>query len=107
MAHEPTSTLDPFRLLEIPRDADDATVRQAWLAKVRAYPPERAPRAFEAIRTAYETLATERDRLRYQLFDEGPPTLEEVLLALLESDATPEVGPEDIRAVLHAATASP
>lgn len=70
---------DPYLTLGVPPDADDAAVHAAYLAAVKACPPERDPRRFEALRAAYEALRTHRDRLGQALFDQSPPTLTDIL----------------------------
>lgn len=75
---------DPYRILGLPASTttDDEAVRAAYLAAIRDCPPERDRLRFEAVRAAYETLATERGRLSHALFDKTPPTGEDVLNAL-------------------------
>lgn len=70
---------DPYLVLGLAEDADDAAVEAAYLDGIRACPPERDPRRFEAVRRAYETLRTRRDRIAHSLFDTTPPTLEDIL----------------------------
>jgi curved DNA-binding protein CbpA len=70
---------DPYLILGVTPDADDAAVRAAYLASVAACPPERDPRRFEAVRAAYEALGTRRARLAQALFDQTPPTLGDLL----------------------------
>ncbi len=70
---------DPYLVLGISPDADDAAVHAAYLAGVRACPPERDPRRFESLRAAYESLRSRRDRLAQSLFDATPPTLADCL----------------------------
>jgi curved DNA-binding protein CbpA len=70
---------DPYRILGIDQDADDAAVEAAYLAGIKRCPPERDPACFEALRTAYEALRTHRDRLAYALFDTSPPTPADLL----------------------------
>jgi curved DNA-binding protein CbpA len=70
---------DPYLVLGVPPDADDATIHAAYLAGVQRCPPDRDARRFEALRTAYEALRTRRDRLAHGLFDRTPPTLDDVL----------------------------
>ncbi len=71
--------MDPYLVLGIPADADDAAVHRAYLEGIKRAPPERDPQRFEALRTAYEALRTRRDRLAYELFDASPPTSAEIL----------------------------
>ncbi len=79
---------DPYQLLGIGRDADDAAVRAAYLAAVRLCPPERDAVRFAALHKAYDCLATDRQRLAHDLFDRQPPTLTGVLHRL-ESEFAP------------------
>jgi len=77
---------DPWLQLGLTREADDDTVRAAWLAALRRHPPERSPERFEALRAAYERIDTHRHRLAYRLFEDPPPDAEElVALALLHA----------------------
>jgi curved DNA-binding protein CbpA len=71
---------DPYLVLGIaPETADDASVHAAYLAAVRASPPERDIARFEAVRKAYETISTHRARLAHALFAMSPPTVAELL----------------------------
>lgn len=70
---------DPYLILGLAPDADDAQVHTAYLAAVKTCPPDRDPRRFESLRTAYESLRTRRDRLAHALFDSTPPTLADCL----------------------------
>ena len=62
---------DPYAVLGVPPNADDAAVRAKYLDLVRRYPPEQAPERFALIRAAYERLRNRDDRLRWRLFEAG------------------------------------
>jgi DnaJ-class molecular chaperone len=62
---------DPYQVLELPPDADDAAVRARYLELVRRWPPEQAPERFAAVRAAYERVRDRDARLRQRLFDAG------------------------------------
>jgi DnaJ-class molecular chaperone len=79
---------DPYRLLGVPETADDEAIRAAYLAAIRACPPERDRQRFERVRAAYESIATERDRLARSLFDTTAPTVQEVI-EILSADWRP------------------
>ena len=64
---------DPYLILGLEEDADDAAIETAYLEGIKRFPPERDAPRFEALRQAYETLRTHRDRLAYGLFDTAPP----------------------------------
>jgi curved DNA-binding protein CbpA len=54
-------------LLGVTADADEKTLREAYLQKVREHPPDRDPERFEQIRDAYEHLRDPRTRARQVL----------------------------------------
>jgi curved DNA-binding protein CbpA len=62
---------DPFQVLDIAADADDASIRARYLELVRRWPPEQAPDRFAAVRAAYEMIRDRDARLRYRLFEAG------------------------------------
>jgi len=64
---------DPFAVLGVAPDADEATVRAAYRRAVREHPPDRDPAGFERVRAAYERV---RDpvALAYSLLDPPPPS---------------------------------
>jgi len=79
---------DPYGLLGVPETADDEAIRAAYLAAIRACPPERDRQRFLQVRAAYVSIATERDRLAHALFDAAAPTVHEVI-ELLSTDWRP------------------
>jgi len=79
---------DPYRVLGVANTADDEAIRAAYLAAIRACPPERDRLHFERVRAAYESIATERDRWAHALFDVAPPTVQEVL-EIVNADMRP------------------
>lgn len=75
---------DPYQVLGIARDVDDAAVRAAYLAAVRLCPPDRDAERFAAVRKAFDNVATHRLRLAHALFDREAPT-HRGLLHMLET----------------------
>lgn len=73
---------DPYRVLGVSATADDETIRAAYLALIREYPPERDRKRFECARTAFEAISSARGRLAHALFDKTIPTPEDVLAAV-------------------------
>ncbi|AGA24594.1 DnaJ domain-containing protein [Singulisphaera acidiphila] len=59
---------DPYEILGLERDADEAEIRQRYLALVREFSPDRAPERFAAIRAAYDEVRDPLQRLETQLF---------------------------------------
>ena len=62
--------INPFELLQVEESADDEEVRNAYLARVREFPPERAPQEFQAIREAYDRIKNEKARIAYRYLDQ-------------------------------------
>ena len=58
----PALMRDPFTVLGVDGDADDAEIRRCYLALVRDHPPDREPERFREIRAAYEALGDVRWR---------------------------------------------
>ena len=79
---------NPYQVLGIARDADDATVRAAYLRAVQHCPPDRDAERFAALRRAFDAVATHRLRVANDLFDKEPPTLES-MIHFLESSLAP------------------
>lgn len=73
---------DPYRELGVPETADDDAIRAAYLAAIRACPPERDRQRFEQVRAAFEAIASEPKRLAHALFDASAPTVHDVLALL-------------------------
>lgn len=94
--------IDPFTILGVDREADDDTVKRAYLAAVKVHSPEQDPAGFQRCRAAYEKLATQRERLTYCLtrVEEEPPTVNDLMphLASSRQDHRPDVN--QLRAVL-------
>ncbi len=59
---------DPYEVLGLPHDADEAAIRARYLELVRESPPDRAPERFAAIRAAYDEVRDPARRLESQLF---------------------------------------
>jgi curved DNA-binding protein CbpA len=81
--------MDPYEILGLTPEADDAAVRAAYLELVRRYPPDHHPQRFAAVSEAYQILKDEGARLRHQLFnlDSG---LRSPIEVLQRRFATPE-----------------
>jgi curved DNA-binding protein CbpA len=60
---------NPYHVLNVASDANDETIRQAYLAAVRQFPPDRCPAEFQHVSEAYERIKTEESRLALLLFE--------------------------------------
>lgn len=59
---------DPYEVLGLAHDADEAVIRRRYLELVRQFPPDRAPERFAAIRAAYDEVRDPARRLEAQIF---------------------------------------
>ncbi|MBO0711085.1 MAG: J domain-containing protein [Acetobacteraceae bacterium] len=71
-------------MLGIGESVDDTTIKQRYLALVRAFPPDREPDRFQEIRQAYEAVRTVRGRLEVQLLQSRSHALSRLKLQCLE-----------------------
>ena len=62
---------DPYAVLGVPADSDDAAIRRRYLELVKQFSPEHHPQKFAAVRQAYELLRDLDTRLKHQLFEAG------------------------------------
>ncbi|HEV2134623.1 MAG TPA: J domain-containing protein [Terracidiphilus sp.] len=90
---------DPYATLGVSPGAGDAEIRTAYLARLKEFPPDRAPAEFERVRDAYDLLRDRRRRAQYTLFGIDPDAPLESLLQDLENQR-PFAGPAPWLAVL-------
>ncbi len=84
---------DPFAVLGVDDAAGDEAIKQRYLALVRSFPPDREPERFQEIRSAYEAVRGERERLEVKLLHTGTTALSRLKLHCLRSS-----GPDRHRA---------
>jgi DnaJ-class molecular chaperone with C-terminal Zn finger domain len=58
----------PYHVLNVSEQADDTSVKQAYLQQIKNHPPERDPQRFREIQQAYELIKDNESRLRHALF---------------------------------------
>jgi curved DNA-binding protein CbpA len=59
---------DPYDIMGVSPQADEATVRRRYLELVRQFPPEKHPQQFAEIREAYDALRDPETRLLRLMF---------------------------------------
>lgn len=72
---------DPYTVLGVPPDADDAAIRKRYLELTVQFPPEQHPGRFASVRAAYEKVRTLDARVKYRLFERGT---EDTIEAIIE-----------------------
>lgn len=60
---------NPYTVLGLSHGADEAEIRERYLALVKQFPPEREPQQAAEVRAAYDSLRDPIVRLENQLFD--------------------------------------
>jgi curved DNA-binding protein CbpA len=64
--------MNPWEVLGVSPDVSAETLRQAYLKKLRQYPPDRSPEEFERIRDAYSMARNPGLRMQAMLTAEDP-----------------------------------
>jgi curved DNA-binding protein CbpA len=90
---------DPYVVLGLVPGADDEQIRAAYVAKLKQFPPDKAPDEFEQVRDAYELLRDRRRRAQHNLFSVNLEAPLESILDGIENDRQ-FVGPGPWLAVL-------
>jgi curved DNA-binding protein CbpA len=97
---------DPYTVLDLPPDADDAAVRKRYLELTLKYPPEQHPEKFAAVRAAYEKVRTLDARVKYKLFEQGSENTIEAIIEEAEC-TTPRPRPSLEQLIAAAVPAKP
>lgn len=58
----------PYGVLGVAEDAPQEEIRQAYLERLRKFPPEQAPERFQEVRDAWRLLENDLDRARLAVF---------------------------------------
>ncbi len=79
---------NPFTTLGVDENAGDDEIRRRYLELVRAWPPDREPEKFQALRQAYEAVSGPRQRLEWKLLHTSTSALSRLKLhCLADPDA--------------------
>jgi curved DNA-binding protein CbpA len=65
--------MNPYLVLGVPVQADDQTIRRAYLEAIKQATPENNPDRFKALSEAYERIKDETSRCKYELFHRDAP----------------------------------
>ena len=72
MSSTKTTPQTPWQVLGLAPDAGPDAIRAAYLAKVKEFPPDRAPEQFEQVREAYDLLKDPLRRFRAAVLEADP-----------------------------------
>jgi curved DNA-binding protein CbpA len=61
--------MNPYLVLNVPVDANDARIRRAYLEAIKQATPDKDPKRFQAFTEAYNKIKDESSRLRHALFN--------------------------------------
>jgi curved DNA-binding protein CbpA len=75
---------DPYQVLGLDANSDDAAIRKRYLELVKQFTPEHHPEKFAAVRAAYESLRDLTTRVRHRLFEAGKNESLDALIEELE-----------------------
>jgi curved DNA-binding protein CbpA len=88
--------MNPYIVLDVPQEADDQIIRQAYLKAVKESPPDADPKRFQAVSQAYEKIKDQPSRHRHILFNQDCPATSPLdVLARYASHRRPQPLPFD------------
>lgn len=61
--------MTPYMILGVSPQADDATIRRAYLELVKKNPPDHNPAKFSRVNAAFELIKDQKSRIAFDLFD--------------------------------------
>ncbi len=92
----------PYDILEVPGDANDAEIKQAYLRQVKKHPPDHEPEQFRLIHDAYLSIKDKKARLAYKLFTLPSADFDDWVGRALHTDRPSKITTEQFRALLRA-----
>jgi curved DNA-binding protein CbpA len=98
------SVMNPYLVLGVPVQADDQTIRRAYLEAIKQATPEKNPARFKAVSEAYERIKDESSRCKYELFHQESPgasPLDTVLRHLRMAAKPKPMSMETMKEFLH------
>lgn len=91
-----------YQLLEVNKDARDVEIKQAYIQKVKLYPPDKDPSQFQLIHQAYSFIKDNRSRIEYDLFSIPVADFDELIDHALKAEGECRIKPQDIINLLAA-----
>ncbi len=72
--------MNPYLILDVPDDADDETIRSAYLTQLRRHSPDTDPTGFGRVQSAYQSIKDIEARCRWWFFERSEPAESPVAL---------------------------
>ncbi len=91
-----------YEILNVPADADDTHIKQAFLQQVKHFPPEQNQARFQLIQQAYDDIKDLKSRLSYDLFTLPEISFDELINQALETTSSVHLDAEQFEELLNA-----
>lgn len=92
----------PYQILEVAEQATDAEIKQAYLQKVKQFPPDHHHEQFQLVQQAYEAIKDLENRTKYALFAVPEADFNGLLKQAFGSGPAPSISAEHFEKLLNA-----
>lgn len=92
----------PYEILEVNQHASDYAIKQAYLQKVKLYPPDRNHEKFQQIHHAYEAIKNITNREKYALFNSPEADFDALLVQAFNTSQPSLINTDDLDELLRA-----
>ncbi len=92
----------PYAILEVVEQATDAEIKQAYLQKVKQFPPDHYQQQFQQIQQAYEAVKDLSSRTKYALFNLPEADFDALLDHAFNFEQAVSIGAEQFDKLLRA-----
>lgn len=91
----------PYEVLDVECDANDEKIKQAYLLKVKEYPPDRNQEQFQQIHNAYLSIKDYKSRISYALFSYPAADFDRLIDQALSSEQNLSFSPQQFNQLLN------
>lgn len=92
----------PYQILNLSSTATDSEIKQTYLEKVKANPPEQDQQQFQLLHQAYLAIKDHKSRLRYELFTESQVNFNNIIELALRTEPSKTLTAEQFNTLLTA-----
>jgi curved DNA-binding protein CbpA len=92
----------PYEILEASEQASDAEIKQAYLQKVKQFPPDHHHEQFQQVQQAYEAIKDPERRTKYALFTVPEADFDGLLEQAFGSGPAPSISADQFEKLLYA-----